>query len=119
MTTTSNTFLTRLRQLGDNGLGAPLLLMVILAMMVVPLAPPRDVMTGEPSAIASAIASPNPSASEGNKTARASRIARTSSARFTQGIRNTFPLPAQKSCPFADVPSGPKITSFVSTPESA
>jgi len=34
-----NNFLTRLRQLGGNGLGAPLLLMVILAMMVVPLAP--------------------------------------------------------------------------------
>jgi flagellar biosynthesis protein FlhA len=34
-----NNFLTRLRQLGSNGLGAPLLLMVILAMMVVPLAP--------------------------------------------------------------------------------
>ncbi len=35
----NNGFLTRLRQLGGNGLGAPLLLMVILAMMVVPLAP--------------------------------------------------------------------------------
>ncbi|MDR3417533.1 MAG: flagellar biosynthesis protein FlhA [Nevskia sp.] len=34
-----NTFLTRIRELGRSGLGAPLLLMVILAMMVVPLAP--------------------------------------------------------------------------------
>jgi flagellar biosynthesis protein FlhA len=35
----NNTFLTRLRELGRSGLGAPLLLLVILAMMVVPLAP--------------------------------------------------------------------------------
>ena len=39
METANHTFLTRLREIGRSGLGAPLLLMVILAMMVVPLAP--------------------------------------------------------------------------------
>ncbi|MBL6749020.1 MAG: flagellar biosynthesis protein FlhA [Nevskia sp.] len=39
MNPTSSPLLMRLRQIGGSGLGAPLLLMVILAMMVVPMAP--------------------------------------------------------------------------------
>ena len=39
MQTTQNTFLTQLTGLARGGLGAPVLLMLILAMMVVPLAP--------------------------------------------------------------------------------